>query len=164
MELVTPSIGLIFWTTLVFLILLFLLTKYAWKPMLSAVKDREKSIENALMAAEKAREDIQKMSNENEKLLQEARLERDKIIKEAMQAATQVRQEAGERASHEASLIIQSARQSIETDKEAAKTELKNLVAQLSLEIAEKILRSKLTDDKSSQDLIERYIKETSLN
>lgn len=164
MELVTPSIGLIFWTTLVFLILLFLLTKYAWKPMLSAVKDREKSIENALIAAEKAREDIQKMSNENEKLLQEARLERDKIIKEAMQAATQVRQEAGERASHEASLIIQSARQSIETDKEAAKTELKNLVAQLSLEIAEKILRSKLADDKSSQDLIERYIKETSLN
>lgn len=164
MELVNPSIGLIFWTTLVFLILLFVLSKYAWKPMLSAVKQRESSIEDALKAAEKAREDIQKLTSDNEKLLQEARLERDRIIKEATQAANLLKQEAADRATAEANQILQKARTAIDTEKEAAKSELRTLVAQLSLEIAEKILRSELKNDQKNQDLVQTYLRETKLN
>lgn len=164
MELVTPSIGLIFWTTLVFLILMFILTRYAWKPMLSAVKDRERSIIEALQAAELAKEEMKKLSNENEKLLQEARMERDKIVKDALQAAAKLRQDAADSASTEAAKIVETARKAIETEKEAAKTELLNMVASLSLEVAEKVLRKQLQSDKVSQELIDQYIKEVKFN
>jgi F-type H+-transporting ATPase subunit b len=132
--------------------------------MLSAVKDRERTILEALQAAELAKEEMKKLSSENEKLLQEARMERDKIVKDALQAASKLRQEALDNASLEASKLVESARRSIETEKEAAKTELLNMVAALSLEVAEKVLRKQLQSDKVSKELIEQYLKEVKLN
>ncbi|WP_187262169.1 F0F1 ATP synthase subunit B [Pontibacter beigongshangensis] len=164
MELVTPGIGLIFWQTITFLIVLFLLSKFAWKPIMGALRDREASIESALSAAEKAKLEIQGLKAENEKLLAEARLERDKILKEASEAGNNLVETAKQKANEEGARMIAQAREAIENEKRAAFTELKNMAATISLEIAEQILRKELSDPKAQQVLAQQYIQEVTLN
>ncbi|MBJ6117793.1 F0F1 ATP synthase subunit B [Pontibacter sp. BT310] len=164
MELVTPGFGLIFWQLVTFLIVLFLLTKFAWKPIMNALRERETSIENALSAAEKAKLEMQGLKTENEKLLAEARLERDKILKEASDAGNALVENARNKANEEGSRMIAQAREAIENEKRAAITEVKNMAAALSVDIAERILRKELNDPQAQQALAQDYIREVTLN
>jgi len=164
MDLVTPGIGLVFWTSLVFIILLVLLRKLAWKPIMAAVTAREESIENALNAAEKAKAEIAELSANNEILLKEAREERDEILRIARDTKDQIVATAKTKAKEESDRIISAARESIQNEKMAAITELKNQVAALSIEIAEKVLRHELSTDDKQKALAENLVKEVSLN
>ncbi|KAB1063152.1 F0F1 ATP synthase subunit B [Salibacter halophilus] len=164
MNLVTPDIGLIFWTTLTFLILLFLLKKFAWKPILNMVKERDESIENALNAAEEAKKEMAVLNAKNEELLQEAREERDKMLKEARDTKDKMISEAKSQAREEGDKLIRNARQSIETEKKAALADIKNQVATLSVEVAERILKEKLSEGDGQEKLVEKYIQDINLN
>ena len=164
MELVTPNFGLIFWQLVTFLIVLFLLTKFAWKPIMNALRERETSIENALSAAEKAKLEMQGLKAENEKLLAEARMERDKILKEASDAGNALVENARNKANEEGTRMIAQAREAIENEKRAALTEVKNMAAALSVDIAERILRKELSDPQAQQALAQDYIREVTLN
>lgn len=164
MELVTPSIGLVFWTLISFLILLVILKKLAWKPMLSAIHERERSIEDALNKAELAKQEMARLSSENEQLLKQARIERDEILKEAKELKDQIVNEAKTQAQVEGAKLIEKAKIEINNQKIAALDEVKNQVAALSLDIAEKILRKQF-DDKQKQDaLVSDLLKDVKLN
>jgi F-type H+-transporting ATPase subunit b len=160
MELVTPGFGLIFWTTLTFLLLVFLLKKFAWKPILGAIKDREESIDNALKSAEKAREEMKNLQADNERILAEARAERDAMMKEGRELRNKTIESAKDIARQEADKIIAAAGEQIEMQKNAAMTELKNHVAELSIDMAEKILRNELSDAKKQEALINQMLEE----
>ena len=164
MDLITPSIGLVFWTSLVFIILLFLLAKYAWKPILGAVSAREEKINNALEAAEKAQKDMQELQSKNEGLLKEARAERDAMLKESKELATKLVEDAKAQSKVEAAKIIEDARQSIELEKSAAIAELKSQVASISLEIAERILEGELASDAKQKALADKLAEDINLN
>jgi len=164
MELLTPGTGLIIWQTFVFLLLVFLLAKLAWKPILSSLKDREKSIQDALDTAEKARQEISKLKGDNENLLKLAREERDKMLREAREASNRLREEAETVAKKSADKIIEDARAAINIEKQAALREIKIQVATFSLEIAEKLLKDNLSNDKAQKDLVERYVKDIKVN
>lgn len=164
MDLVTPGIGLIFWQTLTFLIVLWILSKYVWRPIMNALKAREGSIEDALTSAEQAREEMEKLTADNEKLMAEARLERDKIIKDAASMASRIREEAKEDASRITEKMIEDAKHTIDLEKQAAINEIRNQVAEFSLKISEKILRKNLSGDKNQKALIQGYIKDLNLN
>ena len=162
--LLDPAIGLIFWTTLTFILLLVLLGKFAWKPILNAIKTREQGIEKALASAESALKDMRELKSNNEKILAEARNERDALIKEAREAKDAIIAEAKGKAQKDADRILASAREQITNEKNAAVTELKNQVATLSLEIAEKILRSELSSDEKQKALVNNLMKDVNLN
>lgn len=162
--LTTPSIGLIFWTTIVFIILLIILTKFAWKPILSAIKSREQKIETALQEAAKAREEIQKLKTDNEKLLAQARLEAETILKEAREVKEKIIAQAKEEAQKEAQKIIRSAQENIAAQKAAAIAEIKQQVATLSIEIASKILKKELSNPDAQKQLAKQMLEETVLN
>ncbi len=162
--LVTPELGLIVWTTLVFCILFFLLAKYAWKPILNAVKERETSIENALNLAEQTKREMAELSASNEVLLNKAREERDEMFKEARVVRDKMINEAKTTANTEAEKIISQARQAIQHEKMAAITDLKNQVATLSIEIAEKILKQELSNAEKQKALIDSVVSEINLN
>jgi len=164
MELVKPEFGLIFWMTISFGILVFLLTKFAWKPIMKALKDREQSIENSLKSAEKARSEMANLKADNEKLLVEARNERDQILKQARDTKDQIINEARGKATEEADRLIKIARESIHNEKMAAITELKNQVANLSIEIAEKVIRQQLATDEKQKALVVEMLKDVKLN
>ncbi|NVK29065.1 MAG: F0F1 ATP synthase subunit B [Flavobacteriia bacterium] len=164
MDLVTPGIGLIFWTSLVFFLLIFLLAKFAWKPILGAVKTRESAIEDALKSAERARDEMKNLQADNENLLKQAREERDNILKEARTMKEKTIAEAKEAASSEADKIIAAAKEQIAHEKMAAITELKNQVASLSIEMAEKVLRAELKDTKAQTEMVERLVDDVKLN
>lgn len=164
MELVTPGIGLIFWQTVVFLTVFMILAVFVWKPIAGALKARESKIEDSLRAAELAKEEMEQIKADNEYLLKEARVERDKMLKEAVSAANQIKEEAKHETSAIADRMIADARSSIETEKKAALTEVKNLVARLSLEVAEKLIRERLSDDKAQRALIDKFLKEVKVN
>jgi F-type H+-transporting ATPase subunit b len=164
MELVTPGIGLMFWTTLSFLIVLFLLSKFAWPAILGTIKERETAIDTALKAAEKAQEEIKRLKVYNDSVLAEAKAERDNILKAGREAKDMIIIEAKERASKEAEKIIAAARESIHNEKMAAITDLKNQVATLSIEIAEKIMKEQLSDDQKQRSLLKNMIDEVNLN
>lgn len=164
MDLITPGSGLIFWQLFGFLGLLFLLIKFAWKPMLAALEERESSIENALKSAEKARNEMASLKADNEKLLAEARLERDVILKKAQEASVKMIEDAKNEASKVAAQQIENAKIAIETEKRAALTEVKNQVALLTLEVTEKLLRKNLSDDKAQKALVDEFVKEVKLN
>ena len=152
MELVTPSIGLVFWTLVSFLILLMILKKLAWKPVLGAIQERERSIEDALNKAELAKQEMARLSNENEQLLKEARAERDEILKEAKELKDQIVNEAKTQAQTEGAKLIEKAKQEINNQKVAALDEVKNQVAVLSLEIAEKVMRQEFSDKQKQEE------------
>ena len=164
MELVKPEFGLIFWMTLSFLIVLFLLKKFAWKPILDSLKERETSIEDALNSAKKARDEVSNMKAENERILQEARNERDVLLKQARETKDQIVNEARGKAQIEADRIITIARETINNEKMAAITELKNQVATLSIEIAEKVIRQQLSTDEKQKALVNDLLKDVKLN
>jgi F-type H+-transporting ATPase subunit b len=164
MDLITPGTGLIFWQLFGFLGLLFILIKFAWKPMLAALDERESSIENALKSAETARNEMANLKAENEKLLTEARLERDIILKKAQDASVKMIDEAKEDAIKAGAQMIANAKAVIETEKKAALADIKTQVASLSLEITEKLLRKNLSDDKAQKELVDGFLNELKLN
>lgn len=164
MDLILPSFGLIFWMTLTFVIVFIILKKFAWKPILGALKDREQSIQNALDSAEKAKQEMAALQANNEKILMEARSERDNLLKEAREAKETIISEAKDKAHKEATKLIQDARDAIQNEKAAALSELKTQVANLSIEIAEKILKSELSSDDKQKALVNNMLKEVSLN
>ena len=164
MDLVTPEIGMIFWSTLFFLVLLFVLGKFAWPAILTAVKARNESIRKALDAAESAKKEMAKLQANNEKILAEARAERDALMKEAKQIRDKLIGEAKEKAAEEAKKLVKNARESIQREKAAAVNDMKEQMANLSVEIAEKILRIKLKDSKAQKNLVNKLINEADLN
>lgn len=164
MELVTPGIGLIFWTSVAFLVLMFLLKKFAWKPILQALNEREKKIAEALQAAQAAEKRMAEIQANNEKLLAEAARERENILKAAREASDKMIHEAKEKASQEAQRIIEQARENIQNEKMKAITDLKNQVGMLSLEIAEKIMRLKLQDEAARNEAMRKLLDDIQLN
>ena len=158
------SIGLFVWQTVLFLALLFLLRKYAWKPILSAVEEREEGIKNALEAADNAKKEMEALNADNERILLEAKAKRDSILKEAREIKETIIIEAKTQATEEADKVLASAREQINNEKLAAITELKNQVADLSIEIAEKVLKSELNDADKQKELVNNALKEASLS
>lgn len=164
MSLINPGFGLIIWMTLALLVVLFVLSKYAWKPIMKALKEREESIEGSLRAADKAKEEMKNLKLDNEKLLREAKDERDAILREGRKIKEKMIDEAKEKANVEAANIVESAKERIENEKQAAIIEIKNTIASISIEIAEKILKEEFRDKKKQADYIEKMLKETRLN
>ena len=158
------SIGLFFWQTVLFLALLFLLRKYAWKPILNAVNEREEGIKNALDSAEKARREMENLQADNEKLLKEARAEREAMLKEAREIKNKMIEDAKDEAREEAGKLIAQAQASIETEKKAAIADLKSQVANLSIDIAEKVVREELSNKDKQIQLVESMLGEATLN
>ena len=152
------SLGLFIWQTLLFVGLLFLLAKYAWKPILTAVEERENTIKDALDSAEKAKADMEAVQADNKRILKEARAERDALLADAKKASTQMINEAKEAAQLEADKIASAAQAAIEQEKNAAINELKNQVATLSIDIAQKVLQGELADEKKQQALVEKLV------
>lgn len=164
MDLLTPSTGLFFWQLVIFLGLFFILAKFAWKPILSGLKEREESIQTALDAAERAKQEMAALQAGNEKLLKEAREERDKILRDARQAANILQEQIQNDAKKAADKMIADARAMINTEKQAALRDVKQQVALFSLQVAERLMKKNLADDKAQKDLIDSYIKEIKLN
>ncbi|HYG50683.1 MAG TPA: F0F1 ATP synthase subunit B [Flavobacteriales bacterium] len=164
MGLVTPGLGLIIWTTIAFLTVLFLLKKFAWKPIMTAIKNREESIENALKASEKAMAEMENIKSNAEKEAKKAREERDAILKEARDLKEAIVGEAKTKATAEADRIINAARETIKNEKLAAISELKNQVATLSIEIAEKMLKSELSAENKQNTVINSLVDDINLN
>lgn len=163
-ELVTPGIGLVFWTAITFLVLLFILRKFAWKPILGAVSDREEGIKKALASAENAKKEMQNLHSDNEKLLKEARAERESMLKEAREIKEKMIAEAKGEAQAQANKMIAQAQESIRSEKHAALAELKSQVANMSVEIAEKVVRAELTDKNKQLSLVEKMLEDVTLN
>ncbi|NLE34644.1 MAG: F0F1 ATP synthase subunit B [Bacteroidales bacterium] len=163
-SLANPAIGTVFWTTLIFLMLLLLLWKFAWGPIMKAVKAREDMIHNSLDSAEKAREEMKVLQADNEKILRKAREERDKILRDARVAYDRMMAEAKEKSQSESDALVRRARELIERDKVAAISEVKREVARLAIEVASKVVGETLKSDTEQQKLIERYINEIEAN
>ncbi len=164
MDLITPDFGLFFWQTIVFLVLIFVMAKFAWKPILGGINNREKSINDALASAEEARKEMQNLKADNEELLKEARAEKDAILKDARELKEKIIADAGEEAQAKADKIVKQANESIEREKKAAMAELKNQVATLSIEIAEKVVRKELSEEKKQHQLIDKMLDDVTLN
>ncbi|MEI7725689.1 MAG: F0F1 ATP synthase subunit B [Bacteroidota bacterium] len=164
MELITPGLGLIFWMTLAFLFLVFILGKFAWKPILLMLKERETSIHEALNAANQARDEMKQLKFSNEQLLQEAKNERDALLNDARKVRDKLIEEARIKASEEASRIIEGAKASINNEKMAAMTELKNQIAESSLTLAKFILKRELSDPQRQEEYVQELIKEVKFN
>ncbi|GAA4109934.1 F0F1 ATP synthase subunit B [Aquimarina addita] len=158
------SFGLFFWQILIFVGLLFLLKKFAWKPILNAVNDREEGIKNALESAEEAKKEMQNLQADNERILNEARAERDGMLKEARQLKENMITEAKEQAQAEADKIVAQAQITIESEKKAAIADLKSQVAGISVEIAEKVVRKELDDKDKQLALVESMLGDVTLN
>jgi len=164
MELITPDLGLIIWTSIVFVLLLLLLAKFAWKPMLKAVNDREAKISESLELAEKTKAEMKAMQSQNENLLKEARAEREAIVRDAKEVATKMVEDSKNAAKVEAEKVMVSAREAINSEKTAAISELKNQVASFSLEIAEKLVRQDLSSNDNQKALAEKLAAEVKMN
>ncbi len=162
-SLVEPAFGLLFWMTISFGIVFFLLAKFAWKPILSSLRERERTIEDALSEARKAREEIARMNASNEALMSQAREEREVLLKEARDIRDREIAEAKTRAKTEADALMSRARIDIQNEKNAAITEMKNQVASLSLQVAETILRERLSGDVAQQVLVDKVMKDADL-
>ncbi|MDQ3535476.1 MAG: F0F1 ATP synthase subunit B [Bacteroidota bacterium] len=164
MDLLIPDSGLVFWQLIGFLALLFILSKFAWGPILTTLRERENSIEQSLEAAQIARNEMKMLQAENEKLLDEARLERDKILNQALIAANNIKEEAKVESTKIGNKIVADAKAAIDIEKQAALTEMKNQVAILSVEIAEKLLRKELNNETSQKLLVQDYINDLNVN
>jgi len=164
MELVTPGIGLVFWMLLSFSIVFIILKKFAWKPILKMIKEREESIDGALKMADKAKEEMAKLQSDNERILAEARKERDNLLKDAREVKEKIIAEAKTQAGVEANKLIENAKAAIHGEKIAALSEIKNQIAYLSVDIAEKILQKELSSDLRQKEYIESLVKDINLN
>ena len=163
MQLTSPE-SLIFWTTLIFVVFFILLRKFAWKPILGAVKSREESINNALASAEAARREMQNLTADNERILQEARMERDALLKEARDMRDKMVADSKQEAQVQGERMIEQAKAAIEAEKNAAMAELKSQVSSLSLEIAEKLLKEELSNKEAQTKLVEKMLGDVKLN
>lgn len=163
-SLTSPGIGMIFWTTITFLLLLLLLRKFAWGPVMKAVKSREDMIRNALESAERAREDMKALQADNEIILRQAREERDKILRDARVAYERMMSEAKEKSQSESDAMVRRTRELLEREKQAALSEVKREVARLAIEVASRVVGERLKSDSEQQKLIERYINEIEAN
>ena len=157
------SLGLFFWMALLFLALLFLLRKFAWKPILDSVNEREEGIKNALASAEEAKREMQNLQASNEQLLKDARAERDAMMKDAREIKEKMISDAKDEAKEVAAKLIQSAQASIEQEKQAALSELKHQVAELSISIAETVVKKELSSKADQLKLVEGILKEVTL-
>ncbi|MCD6355046.1 MAG: F0F1 ATP synthase subunit B [Prolixibacteraceae bacterium] len=164
MGLVTPNSGTIFWMLIIFGIVLFILKKFAWKPILDALKEREESIANALNSAEQARKEVKGLKADNEKVIAEARKEKDIILKEAKELKERIVAEAKQKAGEEARKTIDQARHQIQTEKEAAINEIKNQVAELSVMIAEKVIKKELSNKDEQEKMVDGLVDEIKMN
>jgi F-type H+-transporting ATPase subunit b len=164
MDLITPGFGLVFWTAITFIFLLLILKKFAWKPILGAVSDREEGIKKALASAENARKEMENLHADNERILKEARAERETLLKEARDIKVKMIEDAKGEAQAQANSIIEQAQSAIESEKKAAMAELKNHVAGLSIEIAEKVVRAELSNKDKQIELVESMLGEAKLN
>ncbi len=164
MDLITPEIGLIFWTALTFFILLVVLKKFAWKPILGAVSTREQSIKDALASAEAAKLEMENLTADNERILQEARAEREAMMKDARELKAKMISDAKEEAKSSADKMIAQAQVAIESEKKSAMAELKSQVATLSVDIAEKVVKSELSDSGKQLKLVEEMLGDATLN
>lgn len=164
MDLILPGSGLIIWQLIGFLALLFLLTKFAWKPILAALDEREKSIEDALKSTEIARNEMANLKAENERILHEAKIQRDEMLHKATEHAKQIIEEAKEKAQQEGAILLENARHAIQTEKKAAVEEVKVLVATLSLDVAEKLIKKNYTTDAAQKALVEEFVKDIKVN
>ena len=161
---IEPGIGLLFWMTLTFIILLFLLAKFAWKPILTAVNDREVTIIDALNQAKLAKQEMTQLKEDNERILREARAERDGILKEARDMKDKIVNQAKDSAKVEGEKMMEAARQSIQTEKNAAMADIKTQIGTLSVSIAENILKEKLDNDGAQNALVENILNKSNLN
>jgi F-type H+-transporting ATPase subunit b len=164
MDLVIPDLGLLFWTGIVFSLLLFLLAKFAWKPMLKAVNEREQKISESLELAEKTKNEMKALQAQNEDLLKQARAERDAIVRDAKETATKMVEDAKNAAKTEAEKVMVSAREAMNSEKTAAISDLKNQVASFSLEIAEKLVRTDMASNENQKALAEKLAAEVKMN
>ena len=164
MGLVMPEFGLFFWMVLSFSILLWLLKRFAWGPILKALSERENSIDAALKSAENAKEEMVRLQSGNEKILKEAILEREKIVKEARDLKDSIIRNAKLEAGIEAGKVMENARATIEHERVAAISDIKKLIANFSVEIAGKILEDKLKDESQQKELVQNYIDQINLN
>ena len=164
MSLLTPNPGLIFWMLVVFLLVVFILAKFAWKPILNGLKERENEIQGALDLAERTKAEMVQLKSDNEKLIAEANAVRDRILRDAKAAADRTIQESKDVASVEAQKIIESARETIRQEQQVAVSKIRNEVATLSLEIAEKVLQRELKDKEAQQSLISELAASARLN
>lgn len=164
MDLLTPTIGNIFWTSVVFLILVLILSKFAWKPILKSVKEREVSIQDALNQAKLARKEMESLKAENEHIIREAKAERDAILKEAREMKDAIVGKAKESAKLEGEKLIEQARLSIQAEKNAAMADIKSQIGALSINIAESILAEKLENNEAQNSLVEKMLNKSNLN
>ena len=164
MDLVTPEFGLIFWTLITFLALLFILKKFAWKPILGAVSEREKGIRDALASAVEARKEMEGLQADNERILKEARVEREAMLKEARELKNKMIDDAKQDAKLEGNKLITQAQAAIEAEKKAAIADLKSQVAKISISIAEKVVREELSNPGKQEKLVESMLDNTTLN
>ncbi len=164
MDLVTPDVGLLFWTFISFAILFFILKKFAWKPIVKTVNDRENSIKEALASAEAAKREMQNLTADNEKLLKEARVERDVMMKEARELKTKLITDAKEDAKAEGVKMIANAQAAIQSEKKAAIADIKTQVASLSIEIAEKVVTDELSNKDKQLKLVSDLLGDATLN
>ena len=164
MGLVMPDFGLLFWMVISFSLLMWLLKKFAWMPILKALSAREDSIEKALQLADLAKSEMLKLQAGNEKLLKEAMLEREKIVKEAREMKDSIVREAKNLAVAESNRVIEEAKAAIARERAEAVNEMKSVISSFSLEIAEKILKEHLSDNKKQKDLVNNYLENIKLN
>lgn len=164
MDLLTPEIGLLFWQLVVFLILLFVLTKFAWKPIAQSLKEREDNIQSALDLAEKTRAEMAQLKSDNEKLLAQARAERDTILRGAKETSDKMVADAQVKAQAEGQRILEQAREAMQTERVAMMAQVKKEVVALSLDIAEKVLRKELSDKSAQEKLVQNLVAESNLN
>jgi F-type H+-transporting ATPase subunit b len=164
MDLVRPGLGLVFWSVITFLVLLFILRKFAWNPILGAVSEREEGIKNALASAENARKEMENLQADNERILKEARAEREAMLKEARDMKNKMIADAREEAQVQANNMIAQAQAAIESEKKSAMAELKSQVANLSIEIAEKVVKAELSNKDKQMSLVESMLGDAKLN
>jgi F-type H+-transporting ATPase subunit b len=164
MGILTPDPGLVFWTSLTFILLLLILKRYAWKPILRALKVREEYIEFSLKDAEHAKEEIRRMAETRKQMMNEARLEREGLIREARELKDEIIEEARSAARVEASRLVEKAREQIDRERKEAVANIRQQVGLMSLEIAEKILKEELVSEERQQSVIEKYLQHVDFN
>ena len=164
MGIIEPGIGLLFWMTLTFVILLVLLSKFAWKPIVNAVNDREASIVDALNQAKLAKKEMEDLKSDNERIIREAKIERDAILKEAREIKERIVGEAKDAAKAEGDKMIESAKQTIMAEKNAAMSDIRTQIGALSVNIAESILQKNLDSSEAQNELVQNYLNKSNLN
>ena len=163
-SLTTPAMGTLFWSALIFLLFFLILTKFAWKPILAAVKARDEMIKGSLESAARAREEMLKLQSDNETILRKAREERETILREAREVRDKLIAEAKDKASEEAEKLVEKARAGIESEKRKALSEIHDQVSNLSVDIASKLLGERLTLTGEQGKVIDNYLKEIDFN